>query len=337
MILRFINGVSLIFIAFAIVFSIWSQGHIPLFADSLYYQRLASLPVNLSISHPPVVPLLFRALGRAMTPAILALFIASLGYFFRRRLPLLWLPCLAIFCGFPLTLMHSTQIYCDLPLAFFYFTGVAALYEYMNDQSPRWLAVAGLFLILAVYTKAIGLPLVMLALFFLAVHQIIEYRSARFGLFVIAAVAIVCLPLAIGGGLVFLTHAGDFFGNKTQASVFVECYKRTFPLNFPTFFTFFFNRLMIYLDWGLLWWYFLAVLMFRFRPVIAGKSKYLAGIVLACLTMSAYILSRPAFFPCLIDGTMVQRIIFSFSPLALYFVGIELNEFYLADHSKKRW
>jgi len=327
-----VRQVSWFLIGASVLFAFWGAFNLPVMFDSAYYISQAKIALSPAAwltnrgSHPLLVPAIYALTGRLGMPVLYCAFLTTLYYFFSRRIgPDLAPVFTAFFAGFPMTWLHSTQVYCELPLAFFFFSGVAWLYEYFHSDDPRHLAVALLFFVLAIYTKAAGLPLVCIALAALALHEWFERGQFRLPFLLTGlAAALAILPMVLSRSVVFLARSAEMNESSWGQMIAIPWMHGAVLLCFSSLTYFIFARLFTYLDWGLLWpaAIFLTAAFYWRGNNLRGKEKYLLFITLVCLATIWYIFKNPSMFRFLVDGTSIQRMIYPFAPVALYYVGI---------------
>jgi len=84
------------------------------------------------------------------------------------------------------------------------------------------------------------------------------------------------------------------------------------------------NRMTNYADWQMLW----VTLLFAIiaYPKRAKKNMFLISIIAVDLGMIFYIFGHYTYFPSLIDGTLVQRVVMHFAPIAVFVTALLLGE-----------
>lgn len=326
--------VKYIFLAaiFSIIcLSLFLTTHTPLLYDSVTcYVPLAQMivkqhaiytpeQVDFAGTHPLLVPLLYALAGRMVMPVI---FMALITYFY-------WLSRSAIFTFFlaamPLFVIHSSQLYADLPLAALYLAGSATLLQYMSDRKSWQIVVAAVAFGLAIHTKSLGLPLMLISGAVFTVWYALNRRNWWHWLAFVAILLAFYAPLHFTHSTI-AQHARNISAQASgapQGQVYVAIYRVYAERSIPAFLFGghgFLARLFNYADFGLLYFALIILTVTSWRRVWGSDLKYLLAIIVAGLGAIGWALYQPQLYQYCMDGTLCTRMLLAIAPTALYYV-----------------
>ena len=262
-----VNRIFKIAILFVVSYSFFLAIATPHIADAKFYVSLAetikaqrTLFTDQSGTHPLLVPLCFALFGKLAFPIMYAELLFVFYWNLRKHISetsaLFWT---FILTGFPLILYHSTQVYCDMPMALFYTGGMIYFYEYFCDRKIGNLIVSAVFLGLGVHVKASGLPLWITASGVLILFLILENRKIKDGLIFFFTSGLIALPWLLSKGSL-ISHPAKLGEKIGSAQPIVASHLGEVSLTTWNVIKWISMRLFLYADWHILWFVFISII-----------------------------------------------------------------------------
>ena len=214
----------------------------------------------------------------------------------------------------------------DIPLAFFYTTGVINLFCWMKERKREDLFISAIFSGLAIFTKNEGLGLFTVTVFCLSLFilfnskkGVVRQNIESLSTYIIIPMLIVSPWLLLSMGMPTFVEDENYPGHLTIATVIANI-PRT-----PTILSSFYLEFMDIRRWNIFWILFSVAVIGGFKFVIKSLIKYLFLILILdfCLFVLVYIIT-PWNVKELISCSMT-RLVIQITPIAVFIVSKQMR------------
>ena len=262
---------------------------------------------------------------------LIAIFYSALRRYFPRIFCLLFTFLLS---GLPFLLYHAGTAYADLTMTFYFAAGTIYLFLFMKEfgrgdkgRAFSDLPIALLLLGLCVWVKRAGLvlagmDLLVLGSFLLSSRAALSRDDRARALRALALFAAVVAPWLCQGQVATLARILFSIAGPTSGDTIVAAVRVHSPPSLARtgeILRIFARNSLLHGNWQLLWALFAAALAFFPRRCLSKPLSYLLAMILLGLAALLVQFESGEMFQWLSDGTLLDRLVMNFAPVALFF------------------
>lgn len=209
--------------------------------------------------------------------------------------------------------------YVDIPLAFFYTTGVIYLFFWMKYRKREDIIISAIFSGLSMFTKNEGLGLFAITIFCLCIFVLFNSKEERvkqntkyLSMYIIIPILIILPWLIISTGMPTFLEEENYPGRLTM-NIIIGNFSRT-----PIILSSFCREFLDIKRWNILWILFGIAVIGSFRLTLKSPIKYILLILLLDFSMFVLVyVITPWDVKALISCSMT-RLIIQITPLAVF-------------------
>ncbi len=214
----------------------------------------------------------------------------------------------------------------DIPLAFFYTTGVIYLFCWMKERKREDLFVSAVFSGLAIFTKNEGLGLfaitvfcLSLFIFFNSKKGIVRQNITSFSAYIIIPMLIALPWLILSMGMPIFVEEENYSGYLNLGTIIGNVSR------IPVILSSFFLELMDIRRWNIFWVLFGVAVIGSFKFILKSSVKYIFLILILdfCLFVLVYIITPwdlKELIPC-----SMTRLVIQITPIAVFITSLQIS------------